>query len=703
MGNDGEFNTETEFDTLVTTNKKVIPAINEVFQCADSTIKAMENAIGVPAESMSYLSESAENLNLLNERLRRRVYSSYETLGYKNLNRINKYGRNLLPLNFNNCKLVSEDGNTTIPINTNGEFNFDDVNITTKTTFNFNYFDSKYFKLPYGNFDLRLMTSSFMATNDLSDAIKVEYTITPMAVNCEKELSDDNTINTYKRTINTEKILKTFTSTDLSDIYNSDDHSVDLISSNDSVVKLSPFYSYYIKYNNDKIPLIVDYTESEWTSRFIGYNSTDAFDVHVETILGSNGPNNIVITIRFTSAQQSFYDLSLIVDESNNECIKNTIDVYNIGDINIKRKKIADLNSYIGMEARELVEPAVCHFYESNLINIKVIVNPSSDLRNKDFSIGIFDKTTRSNIINNLEYNYFMDIPYTFNRNKNLTYLEDSLFTSGSTINSKRFGRTMSDSIELSTDLVLTKDTPITLHMEDLPFYPTKVVFTLPFIRINDDRYCNDITLVAYENPLLQDDNSSNKYYDPYGEIYIEMQLKGTDLIFTTNKTNKIYFFKSDSVYYNGNTANTINYQILGRDYRYTAYADQSIKYIDEYKYSEYIEIDNSELRASIPKYFDMIGYNYNTKNITVIYKICVLSTCDCIYCEGYVNYDYSYNDNSSVINTFANLYLLNSESLNILSGQIGMVSVMIKNNYTNTFTVSKPFLVKFNFDVYAD
>ena len=699
MGDNGEFDTETEFTNLLTTNKKVIPAINEVFQCADSTIKSMENAIGVPAEDMSYLSESSEKLEVLNERLRRRINSSYESLSYKNLNDIDKYGRNLLPVNFNKCKLVSEDGKIEIPIDSNGQFTVDNINITSKTNFIFKYNNGKYFKLPYGNFDLRLLTSSFEAKTDLGNAIKIESTIYPITTNFEAEPSKGTTIQPYERVIKSETVVGTISANDIKSHYISDDNTVE-ISSITYSEPINPFSTFYISYNNNKIPLIQHYHHDHYGYDYFAFNSNDDMNIYMRTYWGSGSFSHkpdFSIIIQFNKKQTTFYDCTLLCDNSDPEMIVNSANVYNKATLNINKEKIAtvyyDCEYEDRIEAKDL-EPynqILSDIYKNNLLSIKCIINPSDDLKNKKFTIGIYDKSTIVNNINNLNYNFYTNLPPDIEKSLIDDYITDSVFSYKKWYdNSNLFGRTMSDSIILDEDLTLYNGVPIVLHMEDLPFYPTKVVFTLPYIKTYDGRYYDNITLVAYENPLLQDNNSSNEYFDPYKNIYIKMTLVGTDLIFTTNNDNRITFFNSDSLHYDGSIDDNSTFDILGRDYRYTAYADQSIKYINEFNYSEFVTLyDTIDLYSQrLVKTFDMIGCAHGA--FSVIYRMDILSTGKTKYFPGVLNIV----NNSSIISTTASI---TDSDISELNGELTLTTVLFVNEFNSlyTFTSSKPFLVK--------
>ena len=699
MGDNGEFDTETEFANLLTTNKKVIPAINEVFQCADSTINSMENAIGVPAEDMSYLSESSDKLELLNERLRRKINSSYESLSYKNLNDINKYGRNLLPVNFNICKLVSEDGKIEIPIDSNGQFTVDNINITSKTNFILKYNNGKYFKLPYGKFDLRLLTSSFEANTDLGNAIKVESTIYPISTNFEAEPSNGTTIQPYKRDIKSETVIGTISANDIKTNYNSNDNTVE-VSSIRYDKPINPFSTFYISYNNNKIPLIQHYHHDYYGYEYVAFNSTDDMNIYMRTYWGSGSFShnpNFSIVIQFNKKQTTFYDCTLLCDNSDPEMIVNSANVYNKATLNINKEKIAtvyyDCDNEDRQEERDLpaYNPILSDIYKNNLLSIKCIINPSDDLTNKKFTIGIYDKSTIVNNINNLNYNFFTNLPPDIGKTLIDDYNTDSVFSYEKWYeNPTLSGRTMSDSIILDEDLTLYNGVPIVLHMKDLPFYPTKVVFTLPYVKTYDGRYYDNITLVAYENPLLQDNNSSNEYFDPYKNIYIKMTLVGTDLIFTTNNDNRITFFNSDSLQYDGSIDNKPTFDILGRDYRYTAYADQSIKYINEYNYSEFVTLDNEKdpYNQRLLKTFDMIGCARGTFSVT--YRMDILSTGKTKYFPGALNIA----NNSSIISTNV---LITDSDMNELNGELVLATVLFVNevNGLYTFTSSKPFLVK--------
>ena len=699
MGDNGEFDTETEFANLLTTNKKVIPAINEVFQCADSTINSMENAIGVPAEDMSYLSESSEKLELLNERLRRRINSSYESLSYKNLNDINKYGRNLLPVNFNKCKLVSEDGKIEIPIDSNGQFTVDNINITSKTNFILKYNNGKYFKLPYGKFDLRLLTSSFEANTDLGNAIKVESTIYPITTNFEAEPSKGTTIQPYKRDIKSETVIGTISANDIKTNYNSDDNTAKIKSSIAYNEPIDPFSTFYISYNNNKLPLIQQYHYDLYGYKYYAFNSTDDITIcmMVDWYITSAGHSqNFYIELRFNKPQTTFYDFTLLCDNSDPEMIVNSANVYNKATLNINKEKIAIIyyNS-VSEDADNLIIPEfnlnLSNIYKNNLLSIKCIINPSDDLKNKKFTIGIYDESTIVNNINNLNYYLLTNLPPYIEKTDINAYIKDPVFSYDFLYeNPTLFGRTMSDSIILDEDLTLYNGVPIVLHMKDLPFYPTKVVFTLPYVKTYDGRYYDNITLVAYENPLLQDNNSSNEYFDPYKNIYIKMTLVGTDLIFTTNNDNRITFFNSDSLQYDGSIDNKPTFDILGRDYRYTAYADQSIKYINEYNYSEFVTLDNEKdpYNQRLLKTFDMIGCARGTFSVT--YRMDILSTGKTEYFQGALNIA----NNSSIISTNA---LISDSYIFELKDELALTTVLFVNevNGLYTFTSSKPFLVK--------
>ena len=702
MGNDGEFNMETEFPTLLTQNKKLIPAINEVFQSADSTITAMEAAIGVP-EDMTHLSESADNLNELNDRLRRRVSSYYYTTGFKNLNKINKYGKNLIPVGFGVSKLVSTDGAVTIPIQSDGTFTLDGVDLKGHTEFNFQYGDSKYIRLPYGRLDLRLLTDSFVATNDLSKAIQLEYEIDSILFNNRiKKLNRDPAIELELRSGTYDTIFE-INSTNYDD-HVQIDSSDRFVSCNfliDDLSLINPFYGYSLSYNDIDIPIIGEYTTYGPDYGFMGYGEKANKCVNVNITytpaapkLQANNTYEVDVTVygltndELNNAQSST-NTPTIKLKVNKGIVKETgsANVYDKAEIESECDTLCNI-AYLGPPAGNYPEESSvvdsgepdavsavseAEPYEMNpyytyedgikasyltnkMMNVKVKVDSTklTDLANKNFTIGLYNTSTLCDLINDIEVEpviYMSASPQSIDLRDispsqsggklyvkaplfPKTYLIDketqagapnlfvdpafsvtpTIFPEAHNTNVNCTGRVLSDSIQFYDNKTLTKGKPLIFTMDELDFYPTKVIFTASHLTVVDSnnmtRYLKDLTLVAYDGDQLQDDNSTNVYYDPYGDIFIKMVLVGNRLVFITDRNITVHFYGTDKITLDGSERTNGVCDIINRDYRFTAYMDQSIKPIEFVDYKPEINVDGT----NFPKYtrlyfeFDMIG-----------------------------------------------------------------------------------------------
>ena len=796
MGNDGEFNMDTEFPTLLTQNKKLIPAINEVFQSADSTITAMDAAIGV-SEDMTHLSESADNLNELNDRLRRRVSSYYYTTGFKNLNKINKYGKNLIPVGFGVSKLVSADGAVTIPIQSDGTFTLDGVDLKGQTEFNFQYGDSKYLRLPYGKLDLRLLTDSFVATKDLSKAIQLEYEINSILFNNRiKRINRDPAIELELRSGTYETIFE-INSTNYKDYTQIDSANGSLYYQFliDDLSLINPFYSYSLSYNDIDIPIIGEYTTFDRVYYgFIGFGEKANKCVSMIIRYMPESSMDRVTTVKAYSADITIYGLTIdelnnVQSSTNTPTVKlkvnkgivketGTASVYDKAEIesecdtlcNIMYLGLVDSTNYpqpgsvvdsgesdavsADLEAEPyLMSPfytykdGVKATYQTNkMMSVKVKIDSTklTDLANKNFTIGLYNTSTLCDLVNDIEAEPIMyrdtnpvsiDLyevrpshhggklyvkaplfPETYLINRDTQAENPNLFNDPAfsivpsmiqgvpNTNLNCTGRVLSDSIQFYDNKTLTKGEPLILTMDELDFYPTKVIFTASHLTVVDSnnmkRYLKDLTLVAYDGENLQDDNSTNVYYDPYGDIFIKMVLVGNKLVFITDRNITIHFYGTDKITLDGSDRTNGVCDIINRDYRFTAYMDQSIKPIEFIDYQPEITVNatNYQKYTRFHFEFDMIGIS-ETSTIS----------CDCMITDLDTNESCSFycnmvNNNGSTVQGGIDMSRYAISSYTELSYKVNEThSLLVIFKFkptTNIELYSKPFILKGNIGI---
>ena len=792
MGNDGEFNMDTEFPTLLTQNKKLIPAINEVFQSADSTITAMEDAIGV-SEDMTHLSESADELNELNDRLRRRVSSYYYTTGFKNLNKINKYGKNLIPVGFGVSKLVSADGAVTIPIQRDGTFTLDGVDLKGQTEFNFQYGDSKYIRLPYGRLDLRLLTDSFVATKDLSKAIQLEYEINSILFNNRiKKLNRDPSIELELRSGTYETIFE-INSTNYKEYTHIDstDESVYYQFLIDDLSLINPFYSYSLSYNDIDIPIIGEYTTYDQIYYgFIGFGekANKCIAMRIRYIPESSMDDRVT-TVKAYSADITIYGLTIdelnnVQSSTNTPTVKlkvnkgivketGTASVYDKAEIESECDTLCNI-AYLGpvgsnypqpgsvvdsgesdavsadLEAEPYLMSPVYTYkdgvkasYQTNkMMSVKVKIDSTklTDLANKNFTIGLYNTSTLCDLVNDIEAEPIMYrdtnpvsidlyevrpshvdgklyvkaplLPETYLINRD-TQAESpnlfidpafsiipSIFSGSSNTNLNCTGRVLSDSIQFYDNKTLTKGEPLILTMDELDFYPTKVIFTASHLTVvdsnNTKRYLKDLTLVAYDGENLQDDNSTNVYYDPYGDIFIKMVLVGNKLVFITDRNITVHFYGTDKITLDGSERTNGLYDIINRDYRFTAYMDQSIKPIEFVNYRPEITVNetNYSRYLNLDLEFDMLANSEETSISCqcVITDLDTNDTCD-FYCTMKNKSSFNTRDGYDMSRYEVSAYT----GLSYTSNETHALLVIFKFRNDNFRMYSKPFILKGN------
>jgi len=263
-------------------------------------------------------------------------------------------------------------------------------------------------------------------------------------------------------------------------------------------------------------------------------------------------------------------------------------------------------------------------------------------------------------------------------------------------------GRVLSDSIQFSDNKTLTNGKPLTFTMEELDFYPTKVIFTASHLTVIDSnnmkRYLKDLTLVAYDGENLQDDNSTNVYYDPYGDIFIKMILVGNKLVFITDRNITVHFYGTDKITLDGSVRTNGVCDIINRDYRFTAYMDQSIKPIEFIDYKPEITVDGT----NYPKYlnlaseFDILS-NSMTTNIDCNCSITDLDTNENyeIYCSMYNISGSSLKDNNDTSRYRVSSY--NSFFYKANETHSFMITFKFIMGYGNIMINSKPFIIKGN------
>ena len=367
-------------------------------------------------------------------------------------------------------------------------------------------------------------------------------------------------------------------------------------------------------------------------------------------------------------------------------------------------------------------EDGVRASYQTNkMMSIKVKIDSTklSDLANKNFTIGLYNTSTLHDLVDNIEVQPTRMMgaspssiePYDRNSSNNgdelyvktplipVTYLKNrrldvdvfndpafsirfSLFPLRSRPNVNCMGRVLSDSVQFYDNKILTKGKSLTLTMDELDFYPTKVIFTASHLTVIDSnnmrRYLKDLTLVAYDGEHLQDDNSTNVYYDPYGDIYIKMVLAGNKLVFITDRNITVHFYGTDKITLDGSVRTDGVCDIINRDYRFTAYMDQSIKPIEFVNYAPEINVDetNYQKYVNLMLEFDMLS---NVGNGFDGY--CIITDLDT---------NETYNRHRNVINT-------NIEAPNG-NGDTSRYMTTLANIFSYNARETHSFLIKFKF-----
>ena len=601
IGYDGEFDYNAEFDELETNNKTIISAINEVFQYADSSLNSIINAIGGDRWQYRNISSVTNKFDDLNKELRKKIQLPYEAIGHRNLNKIDsEMGENLIPLNTATNLTDPEDYTfyRQTYINTDGLFDlsimysFDQVadsrkrNMTAITGTSYGYYAE------VGTIDINPNNDYYLVV-DWDNEKKVKLNHVTITTSDGVEVSGLELPNKF-RFINDVQCSPTSGT-----------------SSN---------WTNNTTYRSGTASIIYNYSSMEYGIEIYTYNKIEVDEWTKFNLQISDGITHFMLPRGryklWLELDNDNYDEDTYAQLRDNFYLSYKIIEQKLEDYDETGETRAAVRVYSSGEAR-LNSPATIiqdfNSYNSYMI-ISLWINSISTYDDYNIKISLYDESSVSKMIEN--------IPIDEYSNMMTGYASSMGYEQYITpfINTWNKGRFLKDSIQIKEALILDRNNPLILPMENLTFYPTEVVFTASNIYIqNVDRYLENITFCATSRGSWI---SSGYYLDNYNNINLSMTFEGTNIYIYANDNNKYIFYPNDAITYNGTKRTDGYFDIIGRDYYFTASAMQNIGVVESLNgYTPPIDPSDPNVDWSLARKYNLLGFNYNTyMNLEVVY-----------------------------------------------------------------------------------